>query len=89
MTSYPGFDTLSVANPAAMAFLGRDLDGGPNSFKQIVANGSGLGVAAVGLNPRDDGTHDVFLYNLTNAAITTSFLTMLITPGGGAGGVHL
>jgi hypothetical protein len=35
----------------------------------------------VGINTFDDGSHDVFLYNITNATVTTSFLTTLVTPG--------
>ncbi len=81
VTSYPGYDTYDVRNPAAMARVGPAQDVGPNSFKQIVLNGSGLGVAAVGVNPRADGTHDVYLYDASNPAVTTAFLTVLPTPG--------
>jgi hypothetical protein len=58
-TSYPGYDVIDVRDPAAMKRVGIAKDGGPNSFKQIVLNGSGLGLAAVGIIPRDDGTHEV------------------------------
>ncbi len=81
VSSYPGYDTISVTNPAAMTRLGTAMDAGPNSFKQIALNGSGLGIAAVGVNPRDDGTHDVYLYNVTDPSVTTAFLTLLPTPG--------
>src|SRR5262249_53825889 len=56
-------------------------EGGPNSFKQIVVNGSGLGIATVGVNPRPDGTHDVWLYDVSDPAVTNQFLTELATPG--------
>jgi hypothetical protein len=81
VTSFPGYDTFDVANPAAMRPIGRATDRGPNSFKQIVVNGSGLGVAAVGVNPREDGTHDVFLYDVSDPATTTDFITQFATPG--------
>lgn len=81
VTSFPGFDTIDVSDPVAMRVLAPARDVGPNSFKQIVVNGSGLGVAAVGINPRDDGTHDVFLYDVTDPTITTAFLTQFVTPG--------
>jgi hypothetical protein len=81
VTAYPGFDTYSVSDPQNIRQLGSATDQGPNSFKHIVANGSGLGVAAVGANPRDDGTHDVYLYNIADPALTTVFETQFPTPG--------
>lgn len=81
VTAFPGYETFDVRNPASMQRLGAIRDGGPNSFKQIVANGSGLGVAAVGVNPRDDGTHDVWLYDARNPAVTNAFRTFFTTPG--------
>jgi hypothetical protein len=80
-TSYPGYATIDVHNPAAPTLIANAVDGGPNSFKQIVLNGSGLGVAAVGVNPRFDGTHDIWLYDTRNPAVTTQFLTTENTPG--------
>ena len=81
VTSYPGYDAIDIRNPAALVRVGTARDGGPNSFKQIVENGSGLGVAAVGVNPRNDGTHDVYLYRTTDPTITSAFLAALPTPG--------
>jgi hypothetical protein len=81
VTSYPGFDVINVRAPASMQLLGAARDVGPNSFKQIVQNGSGLGVATVGVNPRDDGTHHVSLYDVTDPSNTTAFRTTLATPG--------
>ena len=80
-TSYPGYATVDVHNPAALSLIANAVDGGPNSFKQIVLNGSGLGVAAVGVNPRLDGTHDIWLYDTRNPAVTTQFLDTEVTPG--------
>lgn len=81
VTSYPGYDTIDASDPTALRLVGRATDAGPNSFKQIVANGSGLGVAAVGVNPREDGSHDVWLYDVTDPAVTTRLLAVLTTPG--------
>lgn len=81
VTSYPGYDAINVTPPSTMSVTGAARDIGPNSFKQIVANGSGLGVAAVGVNPRVDGTHDVWLYDVSDRTVTTRLLTVLATPG--------
>ncbi|MFN0067318.1 MAG: Ig-like domain-containing protein [Limisphaerales bacterium] len=81
VTSYPGYEVFDVANPLAPVRRGDAVDRGPNSFKQIVPNGGGLGVAAVGVNPRDDGTQDVSLYDVRQDAATTNFLATLPTPG--------
>ncbi len=78
VSSYPGYDTVDVN---AMTILGAARDVGANSFKQIVSNGNGIGVAAVGVNPRDDGTHDVYLFSVLNPANTNVLLTVLPTPG--------
>jgi hypothetical protein len=81
VTCYPGYDVIDVTDPSALVQLGAAQSGGPNSFKQIVANGSGLGVAAVGINPRNDGTHDLYLYDLSSPTNTAAFVTLLPTPG--------
>jgi hypothetical protein len=77
-----GFDNLDVRNPAAMVRVGRvPSSGGPGSFKQLVSNGSGLGVACVGVAPRADGSGDVYLYGLGVPANVTDLITILRTPG--------
>ncbi len=38
-------------------------------------------MVAVGVNPRNDGTHHISLYDFSNPANTTRFLTTLQTPG--------
>ena len=81
VTCQSGFDAVDVSNPGAMRWVGRAATSGAGSFKHIVSNGSGLGPAAVGVNPRADGTHDVSLFNLGAPANTTDFLTTLRTPG--------
>src|SRR5207249_1326078 len=44
-----GFATVDVRDPAALALIASVTPFGPSSFKQIVPNGSGLGIAAVGV----------------------------------------
>ncbi|MBX3748233.1 MAG: Ig-like domain-containing protein [Verrucomicrobiae bacterium] len=80
-TVYPGYDVFDFRNPANPLHVGLSRDAGPNSFKQIVLNGSGLGVAAVGVNPRNDGTHDVWLYDTTEPTATGRLVAQLVTPG--------
>ena len=81
VTSFPGYSVYDVSRPESMSRIGSAIDNGPNSFKQIVLNGSGLGIAAVGINPRNDGTHDIRLYDVGNPEDTTRFLTVIPTPG--------
>jgi hypothetical protein len=50
-------------------------------WRQIVANGSGLGVAAVGVNPTETEPQDIYLYDVSNPAQTNNFLTAFPTPG--------
>src|SRR5439155_23793163 len=79
--TYPGYEVFDVRNPAAPVQRGAAVFGGPLSFKQIVANGSGIGVAAVGVVPADDGTHDIWLYDVSDPNVTNRLLTVLPTPG--------
>lgn len=80
-TGYNGFEVIDVRQPSAMVRVGTVVDRGPNSFKQILPNGSGIGVAAAGINPRPDGTHDIYLYDISQASDTTRFQAALRTPG--------
>ena len=81
VTSYPGYSIVDLTTPNAPILVGNAVEHGPNSFKQILPTGSATGVAAVGVNPRDDGTHDVWLYDLRDPQVRTSFSTVFPTPG--------
>ncbi|MFM8359313.1 MAG: Ig-like domain-containing protein, partial [Verrucomicrobiota bacterium] len=81
VTAYPGFDVFDATDPAAPRRVGAAREAGPNSVKQVLPNGVGLGVAAVGINPRLDGTHDVWVYDLKDPADTARVLAQLPTPG--------
>ncbi|MBE7499890.1 MAG: Ig-like domain-containing protein [Verrucomicrobiales bacterium] len=81
VTSYPGYSVVDLSAPAAPVLIGNAVEHGPNSVKQILPTGSDLGVAAVGVNPRDDGTHDIWLYNLRDPNQRTNFTAQFPTPG--------
>lgn len=82
VASFDGFDVFNVVNSAVLNRIGSVRPHGPNAFKQIIPNGSGLGVAAVGINPKpNDGTHHVSLYDLRDPAKTDQFITTFLTPG--------
>jgi hypothetical protein len=76
-----GFETFDVRNPISMQPLGALRATGPRSFKQIVSDGFGFGVGAVGINSSSEGMHDVWLYDVLNPALTDKFLTTVPTPG--------
>lgn len=78
---YAGYDLFDVANPAAMARIGAAQITTVASFKQIVDNGAGVGIAAVGNNPSGDGTHDVQLFDLSTPSVTTNLSATLPTSG--------
>jgi hypothetical protein len=80
VTSLNGYTIFDVRNPASMVLVG-PRTGNVNSFKQIVTNGSGLGVAAVDVSSSPSAPHDIWLYDLSNPADTSKFLTALPTPG--------
>ncbi|MBK9092072.1 MAG: Ig-like domain-containing protein [Anaerolineae bacterium] len=75
-----GYNTFNLNDPAHPVIIA---NGGTNQFgwKQIVASGSGLGVAAVGPNSTNDGPHNVSLYDVSDPAQTNVFLTEFPTPG--------
>jgi len=75
-----GYNTLDVSNPAEPVLI---TQGNTTQFgwRQIVANGSGLGLAAVGPNSTNDGAHDISLYDLTDPAQTEVFVTTFPTQG--------
>jgi len=76
-----GYEVVEISNPSEMKVVGLGSRLGPFAFKQIVDNGSGLGVAAVGVNADETATHDVHLFDLGDPLRTDRFLTLLPTPG--------
>lgn len=76
-----GFNIFDVAtDPNAPLHL-QNVSTGQQGWKQIVANGSGLGLAAVGINSTNDGPHHLDIYDLGADGRGSAFLTTLNTPG--------
>ncbi|MCG3196502.1 MAG: hypothetical protein GHCLOJNM_00978 [bacterium] len=75
-----GYNTFSLVdpqNPTPLATSNNPEFG----WKQIVDNGSGIGVAAVGNNFSFDGPHNISIYDVSSPTQTNQFLTTFETPG--------
>ncbi len=83
-THTTGFTVFDLANPRAPALLHHHVKQ-QVGWKQIVANGAGLGFAAVSPNSTDDGPHHVSLYRLDPSGTNAVFLAEFPTPGLAAG----
>lgn len=75
-----GYNVFNLATPSAPAFIRNNTDGA-FGWRHIVANGSGLALAATGPNSTDDGPHNVALYNLGADNAQANFLTTFTLPG--------
>jgi hypothetical protein len=75
-----GYNIISLADPAHPVLI-QSLSTAQLGWKQIISNGSGLGLAAVDANSTDDGPHDVSLYNLGPLGTGNQFITTFPTPG--------
>ena len=75
-----GYSVFDVSNPDSPTLL-RQVTTTQIGWKQMVANGSGLGIAAVDRVSTDDGQHDISLYNLEPNGTNSQFLAVLVTPG--------
>jgi hypothetical protein len=75
-----GYNAIDLSDPTKPVLLtaGETTQFG---WKQIIANGSGLGLAAVGPNSVDDGPHDISVYDLSDPKKNAVFITTLSTPG--------
>jgi hypothetical protein len=73
-----GYNTIDVKDPAN-PFLIAVGSTTQISWKHIVANGSGLGVAAVSAN--SSGPHNVYLHDVSDSSQTDVFLVEFVTPG--------
>src|SRR5439155_27094648 len=70
-----GYDNFDIRNPALIRLVGLSQRTGPGSFEQIVDSGSDLGIATVGATANSG--HDVYLFDLSDRADTSRFLTIL------------
>lgn len=75
-----GYNTLDVSDPAAPRLL-THRPTAQFGWKQIVLNGSGLGIATVSPNSTFDGPHHVSLYDVRDPAVVNAFLAEFPTPG--------
>lgn len=75
-----GYNTLDVTNPANPVLI-KGSTSTQFGWRQIVANGSGLGLAAVGSSSLDGAPHDVSLYDLGDPRSTDVVITAFPTPG--------
>ena len=75
-----GYNTLDVQDPAAPRLITfQPL--AQFGWKQIVLNGTGLGLAALSPNMAFDGAHHVSLYDVRDPAVVDAFLSEFPTPG--------
>jgi hypothetical protein len=75
-----GYNIFDLTDPNQPALL-RTVNTTQFGWKQIVSNGSGIGLAAVSPNSTDDGPHDVSRYNLNPNGTNSQFQTTFQTPG--------
>lgn len=75
-----GYNVFSIREPAQPAFV-RSVTTPQFGWKQLVSNGSGIGLAALGANSTDDGAHDLSLFNLGPEGTGGDFVTTFATPG--------
>lgn len=78
-TSWNGFHTIDVTNPASPSIVGT-LTTGALGWRQVVPNGSGLAVAVVGPNTTNDPSDNVSVYDVRNPASLNTFQIELPTP---------
>lgn len=75
-----GYYIVDVVNPAAPQVVSQYVDG-QLGWKQIVANGSGMAIAAIEPTANQGGAHDISLYDVGADGRATVFQSTLETPG--------
>ncbi len=75
-----GFNVFDVTDRTNLRSL-KNHNTSSRGWKQIVPNGSGLGLATVDANSTDDGPHEVSLYALGADGLGLNFVATLRTPG--------
>jgi hypothetical protein len=73
-----GYNTFSLSNPASPTLIANGSTAQLN-WATMKPNGSGFGVATVGVN--GGSSRDVNVYNTSNPAQTNTFITTFSTPG--------
>ena len=75
-----GYHNFSLADPAQPSRItGAGDNAGQVDWKHMVVNGTGLGIAAVGIN--GSGPHNVFLHDTSDPAQIDRLLSQFETPG--------
>jgi hypothetical protein len=77
ITYINGFNSIDITDPLNPKILAQSGNTGQRGWQQIIPNGSGMGVAAAGVN----GPEDIYIYDLSNISDNTRFVTLLDTPG--------
>ncbi|MEM7391547.1 MAG: Ig-like domain-containing protein, partial [Verrucomicrobiota bacterium] len=75
-----GLNTFDVSDPTQPVLIEHQ-SFRQFGWKQIVANGSGLGIAAVSPNQAFDGPHHISLYDISDPADLDEFIVEFETPG--------
>jgi len=83
VTDLDGFARFDLSNPAQPQRLSGSQSYGPASFKQILPNGSGSGLAVVGAAPNDltPRVHNVQAFDLRDPAVNNAAGDPYATPG--------
>ncbi|MGK0189489.1 MAG: alpha-tubulin suppressor-like RCC1 family protein [Verrucomicrobiales bacterium] len=76
-----GYNTYRILETGLVELIANGQNSGQFGWKQIVDNGTGLGVAAVSPNSTDDGKHNISLYDVSNSSRTNVFVEEIETPG--------
>ncbi len=79
-THTSGYDTFDITDPLHPQLIALG-DTDQFGWKQIVTNGSGLGIAAVSPNSTNDGPHHISIYDVRDPSQTDLFLAQFETPG--------
>jgi hypothetical protein len=75
-----GYNVLDLTDPARPSLI-RPGNTTQFGWRDLVSNGSGIGLATVGPNAPDNDPRDVSLYDLSHTTDTNLFITQLQTPG--------
>lgn len=80
LTRFDRFQTYVQSESGTLTALTEEVSA-RTGWSELVPNGTGLGLAAVGLVPRDDLTHHIDLYDLSDPALNNAFLERIETSG--------
>ena len=83
-TAYPvhsaGYNTIDISNPEQPSLFSNGTTG-QTGWKQIVVNGTGLGLAAVGSRQFSNGDNHVRVYDVSDPENNNNFRPPIRTPG--------